>query len=627
MSLLQITEPGVEHSPHARNVAIGIDLGTTNSLVATVRNGQSTVLANEHERELIPSVVHYAKHDVSVGEQAQEFMLSDAANTFVSVKRFMGKKFTDLALNRNYPYKFIKDSSIIEFDTPQGVKNPIQVSSDILRYLKDMVVQRIGEEPSGAVITVPAYFNETQRQATKQAAQIAGLHVLRLLNEPTAAAIAYGLDENNQGTFLVFDLGGGTLDVSILRLHQGVFEVIAVNGDTQLGGDDFDHRLYCYILEKSQLKELSAEDNVLLAKTVRRIKEQLSSQVKVSFHLTLSNGRLVNMTITRDEFEHISETLVQKTLLIVNKALRDANLTIEQIDDVVLVGGQTRMPSIQKALSAMFKREVLNTIDPDKVVAIGAAIQADVLAGNRKQDWLLLDVTPLSLGIETMGGIVEKIIPRNSVIPLTRAQEFTTYKDGQTAMSLHVVQGERELAADCRSLARFSLKNIPPLVAGQARIKVVFQIDADGLLCVSASESTTGQISSIEVKPSFGLGEAEVADMLKQAVTYAKSDIQQRQLQESIVHARGLIDSTLNALKQDKDLLAVDELSAIHQLINELAQLIENVADDVNKRDIIDNVADKLNQLTANFAAARMDRALKANLAGKAVTDYLSDDK
>jgi molecular chaperone HscA len=626
MSLLQITEPGVESIPHQRNIAIGIDLGTTNSLVATVRNGDSVVLADENGYELIPSVVYYGKDKRYIGQEAQPFKVKDSANTLVSTKRFMGKSFTDLDLSRNYPYKFMNNSNsdIVEFETRDGIKNPLQVASDILQYLKEIATQRTGETPSGAVITVPAYFNEAQRQATKQAAQLAGLHVLRLLNEPTAAAIAYGLDTKNQGVFLVFDLGGGTFDVSILRLHNGVFEVIAVNGDTHLGGDDFDHRLYCYILEKMQLKELNNEDVALLLVTVNRLKQELSTKEKVAFHVTLSNRRLVNLAITRDEFNQITATLIKKTLTIVAKALRDANLATSEIDDIILVGGQTRMPAIKEALSAMFNCQVLHTIDPDKVVAIGAAIQADVLAGNRKQDWLLLDVTPLSLGLETMGGIVEKIIPRNCPIPVARAQEFTTYKDGQTAMSLHVVQGERELVVDCRSLARFSLKNIPPMPAGQARIKMVFQIDADGLLSVSATESITGQVSSIAVKPSFGLDETQIADMLKQSVVNAKSDMIKRQLQESIVNANGLIDSIENAINQDGDLLSNVELESINSAITKLRQLIA-VAKDTDYQSL-DIMSKELNQLTEGFATKRMDRALKTNLTGKAIDDYTSNN-
>ncbi len=621
MALLQISEPGMSHEPHKRNVAIGIDLGTTNSLVATIKSGVSTVLANHDGDELIPSIVCYKKDKTLIGKNALKERVNDATNTIVSVKRFIGRSFKDISSELTYPYKFTNKESIIEIETTQGTKNPIQVSSDILYHLNQIAVECIGEAPAGVVITVPAYFNEAQRQATKQAGQLAGLNVLRLLNEPTAAAIAYGLDTKNEGMFLVYDLGGGTLDVSILRLSKGVFEVFAVNGDTYLGGDDFDHRLYCYILEKSNLTQLTDGDTAQLLNMAKFVKEQLSTLEKVAFNLVLSNKRLVNMLITREEFNIISQTLINKAMLPVKKALRDAKLSITAIDEVILVGGSTRLLNIRHELSKMFERELLSNIDPDKVVAMGAAIQADVLIGNRKdEDWLLLDVTPLSLGVETMGGIVEKIIPRNSTIPISRAQEFTTYKDGQTAMSIHVVQGERELVSDCRSLAKFSLRGIPPMVAGAARVKVLYQIDADGLLSVEACEETSAIKSSIEVKPSFGLTDNEIADMLNASIQNAKEDMMMRQLMEATVDANALVESVQACLISDYDLLESQELESINNVIQELKSKIEGNEESIIKTKTVRDLTDKLNQITEKFANQRMDRAIHDGLAGRSIT-------
>ena len=618
MALLHIAEPGASGTPHHRNIAIGIDLGTTNSLVATIKSGTPVVLANSDGEQLIPSVVHYNVDGATcVGSNALKYRETDPAHTIISVKRFMGQSPADLKSHHMHPYNFSKQDGILEVITPHGTKNPIQVSSDILIELKKIAVTNLGEEPVGAVITVPAYFDDNARLATKQAAELAGLKVLRLLNEPTAAAIAYGLESKNEGLFLVYDLGGGTLDVSILRLHNGVFEVLAVSGDTHLGGDDFDQRLYCYILEKSNLTKLNDNDSATIFNLAKSVKEQLSIKLSVAFNTVLSTGYIVNLTINQADFFSITSTLIDQAILPIKKALRDAKQSLNDIDEIIMVGGSSRLLNIREQIGSMFHKPLLTSIDPDKVVALGAAILADILVGNRKDDWLLLDVTPLSLGIETMGGLVEKIITRNSTIPITRAQEFTTYKNGQTAMTIHVLQGERELVSDCRSLAKFSLKGIPPLVAGAARIRITFQIDADGLLSVSAKEQTTGVSTTVEIKPSFGLNSDAIKHMLQTSIDNAGYDILNRQLQEATIDAQALIEATEHALQHDGELLNLDEKTAIENKIQSLQQKIGLASEIKAKTEAIKKLTEELNQITENFAAQQMDKAVKLGLTGK----------
>ena len=616
MALLQIAEPGQSTLPHQHKLAVGIDLGTTNSLVATVQSGLPVILKDMDENSLIPSIVYYGKNETKVGHEALSYLSKDAKNTIVSVKRLMGHTRSDIQNIESLPYTFDDASQDIQIKTNQGLKHPVEISSDILKKLKDLAEVSLCGEITGAVITVPAYFDDAQRQATKDAAKLAGLNVLRLINEPTAAAVAYGLDQKKEGIFVIYDLGGGTFDVSILKLQKGIFEVLATNGHPHLGGDDFDQAIVELIKNENQIDQLNHEDKRSLITHAKSLKENLTKDLSAKTNIKLSNGKEIAFSLNQDSFFKLTHDLVQKTIQPIRRALSDAQLTIESIDGIVMVGGATRMPHIQSEIKTFFKRELLNDLNPDEVVALGAARQAHTLAGNKSdQDLLLLDVTPLSLGVETMGGLVEKIIHRNSSIPIAKAQEFTTYKDGQTAMSIHVLQGERERVSDCRSLANFTLTDIPPMVAGAAKIRVTFQIDADGLLSVSAKELSSNKETSITVKPSYGLSEDQITNMLKQSFEKADEDKKIRALSEAKIEGEQLITAVQNALDKNGDqLLSKDQRLIIENAIKILSTSLE--ANDVDV--IIQHIKD-LNLLTESFAAKLMDQSVVNALKGKSI--------
>ena len=617
MALLQISEPGQAPDPHQRRIAVGIDLGTTHSLVAAVRHGVAECLPDAQGRVLLPSAVRYLGDGRrAIGFDARAAQAEDAENTIVSVKRFMGRKLADIAGRDKLPYRFVDQPGMVALATRQGEKTPVEVSAEILASLRQRAEDSFDDDLFGAVITVPAYFDDAQRQATKDAAQLAGLNVLRLISEPTAAAVAYGLDNGSEGLYAVYDLGGGTFDISLLRLTRGVFEVVATGGDAALGGDDIDQALADWALAQAGVVAVSPHDKRAALVAARATKESLSSDPSATWEATLAGGA-AQVTVTRGQLDTVARPLVDKTLAAVRKVLRDAKITRDEVHGVVMVGGSTRMPLVRQAVGELFAREVLTNVNPDEVVAIGAAIQAHALAGNSPGDeLLLLDVIALSLGLETMGGLVERVIERNTTIPAAKAQEFTTFKDGQTAMAIHVVQGERDLVSECRSLARFELRGIPPMVAGAARIRVTFQVDADGLLSVSAREQGSGVEASVVVKPSYGLADEQIAQMLKDGFAHAEGDMAARSLREAQVDAERMVLATRAALAVDAALLSNDEQLALHALIASTEATAQG-----GDASAIEEAVKALAEGTENFAAARMNQGIRQALAGRRIED------
>ena len=613
MALLQISEPGKSTLPHEHRLAVGIDLGTTNSLIASVISGKATILEDEEGSRIMPSIVHYDEKQIFVGVEAEKRQVQGPEDTIASAKRLMGKGLMDIR-PEDYTVSLEDSAGNIAIHTKQGLKSPVEVSAALLKRLKELGEKRLGGEIMGAVITVPAYFDDAQRQATKDAAKIAGINVLRLINEPTAAAVAYGLDKKVEGNFVIYDLGGGTFDISILRLENGLFEVMATHGDSALGGDDFDHLIEQWMISDFDTPMPNIKTKQLIKNLSRKIKEGLTEKSEIAVNQSFDGLGTIKKTLTREKFASLSADLTNKTITCIKQALHDADLTPKDITGVVMVGGSTRMPIIQVAVEQFIGMPLLNNIDPDEVVALGAAEQANILAGNTNNELLLLDVIPLSLGIETMGDIVERIIPRNSTLPVAMGQEFTTYQDGQTGIVIHVVQGERDLVKDCRSLGKFTLKGIPPMVAGAAKIRVTFQVDTDGLLSVKARELSTGIESSIEVKPSYGLEDHQIQQMLASSFSSAEEDKESRALAEIRVDGQQIIAMIESALEQDKNLLNPNEIDHIHVRVHELTKALAT-----SDRALIEEKTKLLNEATAAFAAKRMDHSISKALTGKTI--------